>query len=64
MIDLNAHPTQPTRLHILVAGDINDSGEIAAVAWDPSFNGGDNVSILLVPEHDEDEQNASRALPQ
>jgi hypothetical protein len=53
MIDLNAHLTQPTRLHILVGGDINDSGENAAVAWDPSFNKGDNVSVLLVPVQDE-----------
>jgi probable HAF family extracellular repeat protein len=56
MIDLNKHLTQPTRLQILVAGDINDSGEIAAVAFDPSFNHGDNVSVLLVPVHEQDQQ--------
>ena len=49
MIDLSLHLTQPTRLQILVTGDINDRGEITAVAFDPNFNGGDNVSILLVP---------------
>jgi probable HAF family extracellular repeat protein len=56
MIDLNKHLTQPTRLQILVAGDINDSGEIAAVAFDPNFNHGDNVSVLLVPVPEQDQQ--------
>jgi probable HAF family extracellular repeat protein len=53
MIDLRKHLTQPSSVQILVTGDINDSGEITAVAFDPNFNGGDNVSVLLVPEQDE-----------
>jgi probable HAF family extracellular repeat protein len=56
MIDVNAHLTQPTSLHIVFANDINDSGEIVAVAFDPNFNGGDNVSVLLVPVPEQDEQ--------
>jgi hypothetical protein len=58
MIDLNAHLklTHPTSLQICCANDINDSGEIVAVAFDPNFNKGDNVSVLLVPVPEQDEQ--------
>ena len=49
LIDLNAHLTQPTSLQIHSANDINDSGEISVAAFDPNFNGGDLVPVVLVP---------------
>jgi probable HAF family extracellular repeat protein len=62
MIDLNAHLSQKTSLQICCANDINERGQITAAAFDPKFNGGDFVPVVLSP--DQDEQSAAEALPQ
>lgn len=48
MIDLNtALVGVPAGFYVLSANDINDRGEIAAAAFDPSF--GDQVGVVLAP---------------
>jgi probable HAF family extracellular repeat protein len=59
MFDLNKRLTQPTSLQVCCANDINDSGEISVAAFDASFAGGDYVPAVLVPEQDEQGQNAA-----
>jgi probable HAF family extracellular repeat protein len=68
MIDLNKHLTKPTTLQICCANDINDSGEIPVAAFDASFNGGDYVPAVLIPEQQDqqgqDQQSTAENLPQ
>ena len=48
MVDLNAVLVgAPPGLYVISANDINDRGEIAAAALDPTF--GDQVGVVLVP---------------
>ena len=61
MVDLNKHLTQPTTLQICCANDINDNGEITAAAYDPTFNKGDYVPVVLVPQ--QDVQSTAETLP-
>lgn len=53
MVDLNAVLVgAPPGLYVISANDINDRGEIAAAALDPTF--GDQVGVVLVPVEDRD----------
>jgi hypothetical protein len=48
---LNAHTQLASLTYICCANDINDSGEITAAAFDPTFNQRDDfVSVILIPQ--------------